>query len=198
MLATLAVVKTAIEQQVPKFFLISSDQAAHPTNIVGASKRLAEMVLQSLMAEAQPRFEIGSEPVAQLQRKTQFAVVRIGNLLTSTTPVIQNLRKQIDHGGPVTIADRTESHCWISIAEATRRVLMTTTVVGSREEELGQNIIFQLDRGEPVMLTDLIRRMVEWSKAGSNLLFWHIFGIGGEQGENALAVRSDRVDYTFA
>ena len=75
---------------------------------------------------------------------------------------------------------------------------MITTVVGSREEELGQNIIFQLDRGEPVMLTDLIRRMVEWSKAGSNLLFWHIFGIGGEQGENALAVRSDRVDYTFA
>ena len=142
-MATLAVVKTAIEQQVPKFFLISSDQAAHPTNIVGASKRLAEMVLQSLMAEAQPRFEIGSEPVAQLQRKTQFAVVRIGNLLTSTTPVIQNLRKQIDHGGPVTVADRTESHCWISIAEAMRRVLMATTVVGSREEKVSQNVSIQ-------------------------------------------------------
>ena len=156
---TLALAKVAIEQQVSSFVLISTDKAVHPTNGMGASKRIAEMVLQALVAEQFPLFESADEPSIQMERKTHFTMVRFGNVLGSSGSVVPLFRKQITDGGPLTLTHQKITRYFMTIPEASQLVMQAGVMSGM--EDAAE--VFVLDMGSPVKIVDLARRMVELS-----------------------------------
>lgn len=140
---TLTVALAAIDAQVTDFVLISTDKAVRPTNIMGASKRLAEMVLQALATRA---------------TGTCFSMVRFGNVLDSSGSVVPLFRRQIRMGGPVTLTHEDVTRYFMTIPEAAQLVIQAGAMAGVANEG-GE--VFLLDMGEPVRIADLARRMIE-------------------------------------
>ncbi len=145
---TKVIAESACRNGIEKLILISSDKAVRPTNVMGASKRLAELILQAMANKK------GDED--RNFGKTTFAMVRFGNVLDSSGSVVPKFRKQISEGGPVTITHRDMERYFMSIAEAVQLVIQAATLA----ENGG---VYVLDMGEPVKISLLARTMIELS-----------------------------------
>ncbi len=139
---TRSAAKAAIKTGVANFVLISTDKAVRPTNIMGASKRLAELVLQGL----------ASEP----HQATRICMVRFGNVLGSSGSVVPLFKEQIKNGGPVTVTHPEVTRYFMTIPEAAQLVLQAGSMGKGGD-------VFVLDMGEPVKIVDLARKMIELS-----------------------------------
>lgn len=137
-LGTLSLVQAAIAGGVADFVLVSTDKAVRPTSVMGASKRLAELVLQAH---------------ARMQSTTRLTMVRFGNVLGSSGSVVPLFERQIRAGGPITLTDAEITRYFMTIPEASQLVLQAGGMGVSGE-------VFVLDMGEPVKIIDLARRMV--------------------------------------
>ena len=144
---TLNCVEVAIESEVETFVLISTDKAVRPTNIMGATKRFAELILQSLAQR-----QISS----QSKTNTRIAIVRFGNVLDSSGSAVPLFREQIEKGGPITVTDPEVIRYFMSIPEAAELVIQAGAMGEGGE-------IFVLDMGDPVKILDLAKRMVRLS-----------------------------------
>ncbi len=148
---TFTLANACIEHNVEKFVLISTDKAVNPTNVMGASKRLGEMVCQGLQ-ESQDLQENGLDKT----NNTKFVIVRFGNVLGSSGSVIPKFREQIAKGGPITITHPDITRYFMSIPEAAQLV-MQAGLMGNGGE------IFVLDMGEPVKIATLAADMIRLS-----------------------------------
>jgi len=135
---TLVLARMALRAGVERVVLVSTDKAVRPTNVMGASKRLAELVFQAAAAAG---------------AKTVFTMVRFGNVLDSSGSVVRRFRRQIQDGGPVTVTHRDVIRYFMSIPEAATLVIQAGAMAKGGE-------VFVLDMGEPVRIDDLARTMI--------------------------------------
>lgn len=145
-LGTLRTAKAAAENGVSNFVLISTDKAVRPTNVMGASKRLAEMVLQAMAAATQ----------AYANSSIKFSMVRFGNVLDSSGSVVPKFRRQIRDSGPITLTHPEVTRYFMTISEAAQLAIQAGAMAKGGD-------VFVLDMGQPVKIMDLARRMVELS-----------------------------------
>ena len=145
--------EAAVRNGVRNFVLISTDKAVRPTNIMGATKRLAEMVLQAL-AELNPAVTAQGGPAPT--SRTCFSMVRFGNVLGSSGSVVPLFREQIKDGGPITLTHADITRFFMTIPEAAQLVIQAGAMGTGGD-------VFVLDMGQPVRIVDLARRMVELS-----------------------------------
>jgi FlaA1/EpsC-like NDP-sugar epimerase len=149
---TLNTAQAAIKCRVENFVLVSTDKAVRPTNVMGSTKRMAELVLQGLSAEQAPRLWGEDSHVSQLNR-TRFTMVRFGNVLGSSGSVIPLFREQIRRGGPITVTHPDITRYFMTIPEAAQLVIQAGSMGRGGD-------VFVLDMGEPVTIVDLARKMI--------------------------------------
>ena len=143
-IGTLTIAQAAMKKGISDFVLISTDKAVRPTNVMGASKRLAEMCLQALFAK-DSKFS-----------RTRLSMVRFGNVLGSSGSVVPKFRKQIKDGGPITITHPEITRFFMTIPEASQLVIQAGAMAKGGD-------VFVLDMGEPVKIMNLAERMIELS-----------------------------------
>ena len=148
-LGTLCTAQAAAENGVTDFVLISTDKAVRPTNVMGASKRLAEMALQALAVHQ-------AVTPGGISGSTKFSMVRFGNVLGSSGSVVPKFRQQIRDGGPITLTHPEVTRYFMTIPEAAQLVIQAGAMAKGGD-------VFVLDMGQPVKIMDLARRMVELS-----------------------------------
>ena len=140
-LGTHTIVKAAIECEIETFILISTDKAVRPTNVMGATKRFSELILQAAQMES---------------TKTCFSMVRFGNVLDSAGSVVPLFREQIKNGGPVTVTSPDVTRYFMSIQEAVQLVIQAGAMAKGGD-------VFVLDMGEPIKIYDLAQKMIHLS-----------------------------------
>jgi FlaA1/EpsC-like NDP-sugar epimerase len=145
-LGTMHVADAARTSGVSTFVQISTDKAVNPTNVMGASKRMAECFCQALDAE---------------EGKTRFVTVRFGNVLGSTGSVVELFRKQISEGGPVTVTDPKMKRYFMTVSESVELVLAASALGSTQTGQAGK--IYVLDMGNPVLILDLAKQMIRLS-----------------------------------
>lgn len=141
--ATLAVAKATISHSVKNFVLISSDKAVRPTNIMGASKRLAELCVQGIYQDAK-------------NNNTKMSIVRFGNVIESSGSIIPKFKKQIKDGGPITLTHPDVTRYFMTLTEASQLVIQAGAITTDCD-------VFVLDMGDSVKIKDLIYRIVKLS-----------------------------------
>ena len=147
-IGTLVLARASREFNVSQFVLISTDKAVRPTNVMGASKRLAEQLLQALATQ--------SMLSGSANPSTCFSMVRFGNVLDSSGSVVPLFRKQIKSGGPVTLTHPDVTRYFMTVEEAAQLVIQAGAMAQGGE-------VFVLDMGDPVRIADLASRMIELS-----------------------------------
>ncbi|MBT4589472.1 MAG: polysaccharide biosynthesis protein, partial [Rhodospirillaceae bacterium] len=141
-LGTMNVADAARAAGVTTFVQISTDKAVNPTNVMGASKRMAESYCQAI----------------DLEGGTRFVTVRFGNVLGSTGSVVELFRKQISEGGPVTVTDPEMKRYFMTVREAVELVLAASALGSTQLDQAGK--IYVLEMGEPVLILDLAKQMI--------------------------------------
>ena len=149
---TLNTAQAAIRAGVENFVLISTDKAVRPTNVMGATKRLAEMVLQALSAEQELSL-FGMNTEQPVTNNTRFTMVRFGNVLGSSGSVIPLFREQIARGGPVTVTHPKITRYFMTIPEAAQLVIQAGSMGRGGD-------VFVLDMGDPVLIAELAEKMI--------------------------------------
>ena len=150
-IGTLTTAQLAIEKGVSDFVLISTDKAVRPTNVMGASKRMAELCLQALFAN-----QASGSSSREENGNTKLSIVRFGNVLDSSGSVIPRFRKQIHDGSSITLTHPEITRFFMTIPEAAQLVIQAGAMAKGGD-------VFVLDMGEPVKIADLARRMIELS-----------------------------------
>ncbi|WP_371924065.1 polysaccharide biosynthesis protein [Pseudomonas sp. IC_126] len=154
-LGTMNTAQAAVQAGVANFVLISTDKAVRPTNVMGSTKRVAEMILQALSREAAPVL-FGADDAVHHVNKTRFTMVRFGNVLGSSGSVIPRFYQQIRSGGPVTVTHPKITRYFMTIPEAAQLVIQA----GS----MGQGgDVFVLDMGQPVRIAELAEKLIHLS-----------------------------------
>jgi len=141
---TLNLLNSAIDNNVPNFVLISTDKAVRPTSIMGASKRLSELILQAIYHKKKDKIN------------SIFTIVRFGNVLDSSGSVLPKFRKQISEGGPVTLTHKNVARYFMTIPEAAQLVIQSSAMSNGCD-------IFILDMGELIKIEDLIHKLIRLS-----------------------------------
>ena len=154
-IGTLHTAQAALQAGVANFVLISTDKAVRPTNVMGSTKRLAEMTLQALSREVAPVLFGDSGKVSQVN-KTRFTMVRFGNVLGSSGSVIPLFHKQIKAGGPLTVTHPKITRYFMTIPEAAQLVIQAGSMGKGGD-------VFVLDMGEPVRIVELAEKMIHLS-----------------------------------
>ncbi|WPX87211.1 polysaccharide biosynthesis protein [Pseudomonas asiatica] len=154
-IGTLHTAQAALQAGVANFVLISTDKAVRPTNVMGSTKRLAEMTLQALSREMAPVLFGDSSNVSQVN-KTRFTMVRFGNVLGSSGSVIPLFHKQIKAGGPLTVTHPKITRYFMTIPEAAQLVIQAGSMGKGGD-------VFVLDMGEPVKIVELAEKMIHLS-----------------------------------
>ena len=160
-LGTYVLAQVAIDFKVEKFVLISTDKAVNPISVMGASKRLAEMVCQALQ---QSTLKHERSDQRSRSQKICFVIVRFGNVLGSTGSVIPKFREQIARGGPITVTHPDMTRYFMSITEASQLVLQAALMGGLK----GGGEIFVLDMGNPVKIVELANDLIHLSGLGDD------------------------------
>lgn len=152
---TLCTAQAALQSGVANFVLISTDKAVRPTNVMGSTKRISELILQALSREPAPVMYGDSGKVARLN-KTRFTMVRFGNVLGSSGSVIPLFRQQIKNGGPLTVTHPKITRYFMTIPEAAQLVVQAGAMGQGGE-------VFVLDMGAPVSIAELAEKMIHLS-----------------------------------